>query len=82
VGRSIRGVFDINKLFRSSGWFLRGWTLQELTAPLITEFYALDWIEIGTKSELHQELSEIAGINIHVLAGADPSTSNVGERMP
>jgi len=75
------GVFDIKKVFRSSRWFSRGWTLQELIAPLIVEFYALDWTEIGTKSELHQELSEITGINIRVLAGADPSTCNVGERM-
>jgi hypothetical protein len=45
--------------FRESEWFTRGWTLQELIAPTILEFYARDWSPIGTK---HQRLDEIAAI--------------------
>jgi hypothetical protein len=33
--------------FRASRWFKRGWTLQELLAPLLVEFFsekASDWV--------------------------------------
>jgi len=33
---------DEKGLFRESRWFTRGWTLQELVAPNIVEFYAAD----------------------------------------
>lgn len=38
--------------FQSSRWFRRGWTLQELLAPDIVEFYDSDWIFLGTKTSL------------------------------
>ena len=31
-----------DEAFRRSRWFTRGWTLQELVAPPIVEFYAAD----------------------------------------
>lgn len=37
--------------FHESSWFDRGWTLQELIAPQIVEFYAADWSPIGTKAQ-------------------------------
>jgi hypothetical protein len=37
--------------FRESEWFTRGWTLQELIAPICVEFYAENWAPIGTKAE-------------------------------
>jgi hypothetical protein len=75
------GVFDAKRVFRRSRWFSRGWTLQELIAPSTVEFYASDWTEIGTKSELQQEISNITDISMRVLGGDDPSTCNVAERM-
>jgi hypothetical protein len=38
--------------FRGSRWFTRGWTLQELIAPLLVIFLDSEWKEIGTKSNL------------------------------
>lgn len=53
--------FDINE-FGKSKWFTRGWTLQELIAPLSVLFLASDWTELGTKTELRYDLSSITGI--------------------
>lgn len=44
--------------FLNSEWFDRGWTLQELIAPCVVEFYASDWSPLGSK---HQRCDEIVG---------------------
>ena len=36
---------------RCSKWFTRGWTLQELIAPIKVTFFATDWTEIGQKCQ-------------------------------
>ncbi|OLN98017.1 Uracil permease 4 [Colletotrichum chlorophyti] len=54
--------------FRSSRWFTRGWTLQELLAPQKAFFYTADWVEIGTKAELRFPISKITGIDVTYLA--------------
>jgi hypothetical protein len=54
--------------FRNSEWFTRGWTLQELIAPVFVQFFAADWSSIGTKLERHEEIAEITTINSHLLA--------------
>jgi hypothetical protein len=45
-------------------WFRRGWTLQELIAPLNVEFYDASWDQIGNKesTSLVAILSKITGI--------------------
>ncbi|KAI3398806.1 hypothetical protein diail_8497 [Diaporthe ilicicola] len=48
-------------------WFKRGWTLQELIAPLIVKFFTKDWRLIGTKKEEAVRLSNITGIDEEVL---------------
>lgn len=35
-----------------SRWFTRGWTLQEMIAPRLLEFYDVDWKTVGTKLHL------------------------------
>jgi hypothetical protein len=55
--------------FRSSEWFSRGWTLQELLAPEIVEFYSRDGIRLGNKSSLEQQITEITDIPIIALQG-------------
>ncbi|PTB44015.1 uncharacterized protein TrAFT101_002574 [Trichoderma asperellum] len=67
--------------FRNSRWFTRGWTLQELIAPRDVVFYSKDWKLLGRKSLLKGLLSEITGIDISVLAGADPSIITVARKM-
>ena len=54
--------------FQDSDWFTRGWTLQELIAPVSVQFYAADWSPIGTKLERYEEIAEITTIDSHLLA--------------
>ena len=77
----LREYDKLPRTFENSRWFTRGWTLQELIAPPVVEFYAHDWSEIGTKFSLRRAISKITGIDIRVLEGADPSTCHVAERM-
>jgi hypothetical protein len=42
-------------------WFTRGWTLQELIAPVDCRFYDKYWRYIGSKSELCSALCTITG---------------------
>lgn len=48
--------------FRSSRWFTRGWTLQELIAPRNLVFYSREWAFLGTKGSFASEISSITGI--------------------
>ncbi|KAH7417950.1 heterokaryon incompatibility protein-domain-containing protein, partial [Cadophora sp. MPI-SDFR-AT-0126] len=68
--------------FRESEWFTRGWTLQELIAPVSVEFYAEDWAPIGTKVERHQEIADITQIDLSVLVGTqDIDLFSAAERL-
>jgi hypothetical protein len=51
-----------NWYFRSSQWFTRGWTLQELLAPCCLLFLSSDWKHIGSRESLADEISRITGI--------------------
>ncbi|KAK4443663.1 heterokaryon incompatibility protein-domain-containing protein [Podospora aff. communis PSN243] len=77
--------FDIEKTveaFRESEWFSRGWTLQELVAPRNLRFFDKTWANFGTKRSFGNEIFEITGIPIDVLAGFEPpQTRSVAERM-
>ena len=42
--------------FCSSRWFIRGWTLQELIAPVKVEFFTVDWRLIGTRGSLIKQI--------------------------
>jgi uncharacterized protein YerC len=64
----------LQERFRKSRWFTRGWTLQELLAPAVIEFYDSNWTIVGTKSSL---LPIIAGVTkIHETALQSPA--NIG----
>jgi hypothetical protein len=62
-----------------SEWFSRGWTLQELLAPEIVEFYTRDGVRLGDKSSLEQQVAKITGIPIDVLQGRSLSRFTPGE---
>lgn len=66
--------------FRNSKWFTRGWTLQELVAPLYITFFDKNWNEIGTKSSLQRVIAEITGIPSTVLLTNSSSQISVAER--
>ncbi|KAM5537242.1 hypothetical protein V8D89_009175 [Ganoderma adspersum] len=48
--------------FRKIRWFTRGWTLQELIAPVEVVFLSLDWATIGSKCAFADLIEEITGI--------------------
>ncbi|KAJ8115381.1 hypothetical protein ONZ43_g4680 [Nemania bipapillata] len=54
-----------------SEWFSRGWTLQELLAPLNMQFYDMNWTYMGTKRELAGSIAHITGIETRYLTGAE-----------
>ncbi|KAF4829455.1 Vegetative incompatibility protein HET-E-1 [Colletotrichum tropicale] len=68
-----RSIEEEGSQFRNSRWFTRGWTLQELIAPHVVEFYVSDWSPIHTKEAGNESfcrvLSDITGIYTDVLAG-------------
>ncbi|KAH8585985.1 hypothetical protein B0O99DRAFT_695912 [Bisporella sp. PMI_857] len=67
--------------FRKSRWFTRGWTLQELIAPAIVEFFSADGKQLGDKKSLEQHIHEITEIPISALQGTPLSHFTIDERM-
>ncbi len=67
--------------FRSSRWFTRGWTLQELIAPASVEFFSKEGKRLGSKVSLEQEINEITQIPINVLRGQPLSEVDKEQRM-
>ncbi|KAF2257834.1 hypothetical protein CC78DRAFT_443456, partial [Lojkania enalia] len=55
--------------FQTSRWFTRGWTLQELIAPALVDFYSLEWTHLGDKKSLEREIHRITGIPPQALQG-------------
>jgi hypothetical protein len=66
---------------RSSRWFTRGWTLQELLAPRFVNFFSKDGRHLGDRHELKQEIHEITNIPISALAGAPLDNFSIDERL-
>lgn len=56
--------------FRQSRWFTRGWTLQELLAPILVEFFSRERKKLGDKRSLRQQIHGITGIPDAALNGA------------
>jgi hypothetical protein len=68
--------------FGDSRWFTRGWTLQELLAPKIVQFFDADWVEFGTKQSLLISISKITSIQFQYLIHPDSiRLSSVAKRM-
>lgn len=61
--------------FRSSRWFTRGWTLQELIAPRYVVFFSGAWTRISDKHELGLTIQEITNVPASVIAEARHLTS-------
>ena len=69
--------------FRSSKWFTRGWTLQELLAPDpgLVEFFSREGVRLGDKRALERQIHEISGIPISALRGTPLSQFKVDDRL-
>jgi hypothetical protein len=67
--------------FRKSTWFTRGWTLQELIAPVSVQFFSQNWKELGSRASLERHICETTGIPAKALQGSPLSGFSVTERM-
>jgi hypothetical protein len=68
----------------TSKWWTRGWTLQELIAPRIIQFFGSRsgvWHRIGDKTSLISLISRRTGIHPDVLGGSDVRQCSVAMRM-
>jgi hypothetical protein len=66
--------------FRKSRWFTRGWTLQELIAPRLVDFFSLEGERLGSKLSLESNIHEITGIANNTLRGDALSNFSIKER--
>ena len=62
--------------FRNSVWFTRSWTLQELLAPAIVEFFDGEWLHVGSKQSHDAMIEDITAIPAHILG----DTSKIQDR--
>ena len=66
--------------FRDSRWFTRGWTLQELIAPAVVEFFSKERKLLGSKRSLEKLIHRITKIPIQALRGNPFSDFSIAER--
>ncbi|KAF8435349.1 hypothetical protein L210DRAFT_3506209 [Boletus edulis BED1] len=71
-------------------WFTRGWTLQELLAPVRIKFYTKDWKPFASiadfpddkdNDEIRRAVSKTTGIRDYDLCHFSPGLLNVREKM-
>ncbi len=67
--------------FRKCRWFSRGWTLQELIAPLSVIFFSREGIRLGDKVSLEEQINQITRIPIDALQGTPLSYFSVDDRI-
>jgi len=68
--------------FRKSGWFTRGWTLQELLAPSSVDFFTLESKHLGSKYTLLGDINAATTISPRALQSTlVPSDFTIEERM-
>ncbi|PVH73201.1 HET-domain-containing protein, partial [Cadophora sp. DSE1049] len=67
--------------FRASKWFTRGWTLQELLAPKLVEFFSREGKRLGDKRTLEHQIHEITGVPATALRENSLSQFDVDERF-
>lgn len=68
--------------FCQSKWFTRGWTLQELLAPVELTFYSRDWSKIASRKTMAGVISETAEIEPrYLLNNSLLKEASVAEKM-
>jgi hypothetical protein len=78
---STRSEYTWEPAFRSSYWFKRGWTFQELLALSTVEFFSEEWKMLGNKVSLKLIIREITNIPHEALDGTPLSKFSVNERL-
>ena len=72
---------NIKSVLRTAKWFTRGWTLQELLAPSLVEFFSHDGKRLGDKKSLELQIHDITGIAVHALQDSSLSQFSTNERL-
>jgi hypothetical protein len=67
--------------FKQSRWFTRGWTLQELIAPALVDFFSREGECLGSKITLEHMIHERTGIATSALRGGALSNFRIDELM-
>jgi hypothetical protein len=67
--------------FRTSKWFTRGWTLQELLAPRSIEFFSKEWRRLGDKVSLEVHIHEATRIPKAALQGVPLLQFTIEEQL-
>lgn len=70
-----------SKTFRSSRWFTRGWTLQELIAPAEVLFFDRHWIQAFTRDSLKTLIHDVTGIPTSILEAAENGDRQCRQRL-
>ena len=78
---ALSSEYERDSQLRTSRWFTRSWTLQELIAPQSVEFFCREGLRLGDKKSLERQLHQITGISIHALRGEQLSRFSVTERL-
>jgi hypothetical protein len=78
---SIQSEYAWEPSFRTSQWFTRGWTLQELLAPSIVEFFSREGERLGDKKSLKLLIHQVTSISLTALDGVPLSQFSVNERL-
>jgi hypothetical protein len=68
-------------VLRKSRWFTRGWTLQELLAPTLIDFFNCGGERLGSKLTLEDMIHDITGITGAALRGGPLDGFSRDERM-
>jgi tetratricopeptide (TPR) repeat protein len=71
---------DWEASFCASAWFTRGWTLQELIAPVSVEFFSREGSRIGDKASLDRLLHDITDIPLAALRNCPLDQFSTSER--
>ncbi|PZD25883.1 CDC6, Cdc6-related protein, AAA superfamily ATPase, partial [Pyrenophora tritici-repentis] len=71
---------DWEASFRASDWFTRGWTLQELIAPVLVDFFSCERHHIGDRASLDQLIHNITGIPLAALRNSPLNGFPTSER--
>jgi tetratricopeptide (TPR) repeat protein len=71
---------DWEASFRTSAWFTRGWTLQELIAPVSVDFFSCEGYRLGDKASLDQLIHKITNIPLAALRNCPLDHFTTSER--
>ncbi len=80
VSKPLRTSEVEQSTFQASKWFTRGWTLQELLAPRVVEFFSHEGHYLGDRLSLEKQINAATKISPRALRGEDLFKFSVEEK--